>query len=105
MELRDHPKMRWGGRPNWPPNWKGPHGPSNPLPVGEAGILMKVETGVVRDEKTMVVPHCCLVMRYDNQDYYGTMFFDDGAFLIKLLPLLREHIGSPISKIGSLDIT
>jgi hypothetical protein len=99
MELRSHPKMTWGGRPNWPPHWNGPYGPNNPLPEDEAGILVKVETGAVK-----VVPHCFLIMRHKYQDYYGSMFFDDGIFLIQLLPILREYIGSPIAKIGSLDI-
>ena len=100
MELRNHPKMTWRGRPNWPPKWNGPYGPNNPLPEGETGILVKVETGAAKK-----VPHCFLVMRHNDQDYYGSMFFDDGTFLLQLLETLRKHIGSPFSEIGSLDIS
>jgi hypothetical protein len=100
MELRKHPKMTWGGRPNWPPRWNGPYGPNNPLPEGEVGILVKVETGAAK-----TVFHCFLVMRHNDQDYYGSMFFDDGIFFTRLLDTLRRHIGSPISEIGSLDIS
>ena len=44
MELRKHPGMAYLGRPNWPPEWAGPYGPDNPLPSGEVGILIGVES-------------------------------------------------------------
>jgi len=62
MELRKHPQMRWQGRPNWPPQWTGPHGPDNPLPQGEVGILTRVETAV----ENAVASHCVLVIHYNG---------------------------------------
>jgi hypothetical protein len=64
MELRKHPKMIWQGIPSWPPSWNGPHGPNNPLPVGEVGVLSRVETSNLYREP----PRCSLVMHYNNQD-------------------------------------
>jgi hypothetical protein len=99
MELRNHPKMTWRGNPSWPPNWKGRHGPHNPLPRGEVGVLIDVELGT-----TTPIPHCFLIMRYNDQDYYGSLFFDDWSFLKQFSEILARNIGLPISAIGSLDI-
>ena len=77
MELRKHPKMRWQGLPNWPPQWTGPHGPDNPLPQGEVGILTRVETAV----ENAIAPHCVLIIHYNGQDYVGSLSFDDEEFL------------------------
>jgi hypothetical protein len=100
MELRNHPKMTWEGCRTWPPTWNGPHGPDNPLPVGEVGALLRVEIANLE----LKPPHCDLVMHYNNQDYFGTLFFDDEKFLQKLCGILNAHTGEPISAIGSLDV-
>jgi hypothetical protein len=100
MELRKHPKMKWQGRQNWPPQWTGPHGPNNPLPEGEIGTLTRVETAVAN----AIAPHCVLIIRYSNQEYLGNMSFDDEEFLKTVCGILNNHIGEPISAIGSLDI-
>jgi hypothetical protein len=100
MELRNHPKMKWQGRPNWPPQWTGPYGPDNPLPEGEVGVLTRVEIA----NPEFKPPHCFLEMQYNNQDYFESLFFDDEKFLQKLCNILNAYIGEPISAIGSLDI-
>ena len=100
MELRTHPKMTWQGRANWPPQWAGPHGPDNPLPEGEVGILTRVETAV----ENAIAPHCVLVIHYKDQDYLGSLSFDDEEFLKTVCDVLNGHVGKPISAIGSLDI-
>src|SRR5918992_2071449 len=69
MELSNHPKMTWRGRRNWPPSWNGPHGPYSPLPQGKVGILTRVAT-------TLTNSHCVLVIRHNDQEYYGTLVFD-----------------------------
>jgi len=92
--------MTWQGQPNWPPNWNGPHGPNNPLPLGEAGILTQVESGV----SSLLAPHCVLVMRWKNQDYFASLFFDDLTFLEQILELLRRHTGLSIAEIGNLNV-
>jgi hypothetical protein len=101
MELRKHPKMTWQGLPSWPPRWNGPHGPDNPLPQGEVGILMRVETAA----DNTIAPHCVLVIHHNDQDYLGNLSFDDEEFLATVCAILNAHIGEPISTIGSLDIS
>lgn len=100
MELRKHPKMRWQGLPNWPPQWTGPHGPDNPLPQGEVGILTRVETAV----ENAIAPHCVLIIHYNGQDYVESLSFDDEEFLKTICSILNDHIGGLISAIGSVDI-
>ena len=92
--------MVWQGRPNWPPEWVGPHGPDNPLPQGEVGTLSRVEC--VSSSPTG--PHCFVVMNFNNQEYVGTLNFDEEGFLENIFRTLAAHIGRPLSEIGSLDI-
>jgi hypothetical protein len=92
--------MTWQGQANWPPAWNGPHGPNNPLPLGEVGTLMRVETGV----PSAMAPHCILVMRWKNQDYFGSLLFDDLAFFEQIVELLRRHAGLSIAEIGNLNV-
>jgi hypothetical protein len=100
MELRNHAKMTWQGRPNWPPQWSGPYGPENPLPKGEVGVLKGVETRV----GSLVGACCLLVMHYNDQDCFASLCFDEETFLQKICAIFNGHIGSSISAIGSLDI-
>jgi hypothetical protein len=88
MELRNHLQMIWQGRPNWPPKWTGPHNSENPLPEGEVGVLTRVET----TDPSLIAPHCILVIRYEDEDYLGTLFLmmrssyrRSVAFLITIL--------------------
>lgn len=100
MEVRKHPKMTWQGSPNWPPHWSGPYGPDNPLPQGEVGVLRSVENSTVN-----AVAACCLLtVTHNDQEYFGTLSFDDEAFFHQFCDILKGHIGEPISAIGSLDI-
>jgi hypothetical protein len=100
MQVRSHPRMVWQGRPNWPPEWVGPYGPDNPLPKGEVGTLGRVECV----SSSPMGPHCSIVMNLNNQEYVGTLHFDEERFLETISHTLAAHIGQPLSEIGSLDI-
>jgi hypothetical protein len=100
MELRKHPRMSYRGRPIWPPEWTGTHGPDNPLPRGEVGILVQVEQG----SSVVKPPHCIVVIEWNEQEYLATLCFEEEAFLHKIVGLLRSCLGRPIAEIGSLDI-
>jgi hypothetical protein len=99
MELRKHPEMTWQGNANWPPQWHGPYGPDKPLPEGEIGFLKAVEKSSVSDAACWV-----LTITHNDQDYFGTLSFDDEEFCKQISGILMGHIGEPMSAIGSLDI-
>ena len=44
-------------------------------------------------------------MEYKNERYMGCLFVRDRAFCRQLSDLLRQQVGSPIEKIGDLDVT
>ena len=92
--------MRWRGRRNWPPQWKGKRWAGTPLPELEAGVLIRVEPGS-GDNKT---PHCFLDLQWNNQEYFAVLFFDDEEFLKLICDTFHRNVGRPISEIGSLDI-
>jgi hypothetical protein len=98
VELRIHPKMRYQGRPNWPPAWSGPSG--SDIPKGEAGVLIKVEAA----SKYLSAPHCVLIIQWNNHEYFGALFFDDETFGKEICNLLARHLGSPMAVVGGLDI-
>lgn len=99
MELRKHRRMTWQGTPNWPPRWNGPQ--TGNTPTGEVGVLIRVERGF----RSVTAPHCFLSTRLQNQEYCGWLFFDDEAFSDEVFKTFHAHLGSPLSKIGSLDLT
>jgi hypothetical protein len=57
-------------------------------------------------DPSLIASHCILVIRCDNEDYLGSLFFfDDEEFLQKVCSILNDHIGLSISEIGDLDIS
>src|SRR5688572_3476290 len=91
---------KWRGHSNWPPVWNGPHGPGNPLPQGDVGVLKEVQPGAA----TLVGTRCLLVMTHNEQDYFGTLVFEDEESHKRICAVFTENIGSAISAIGSVDI-
>src|SRR5688572_31044518 len=77
MELRKHPRMTCLGESNWPPEWKGPYGPDNPVPRGEVGILIRVEPAA----RVLGTPHCFVVMQWNQQEYFRSLYCDEENFL------------------------
>lgn len=84
----------------WPPKWTGPYGPNKPLPQGEVGVLKAVKPAAA----TPVGTRCHLVMSYNDDDYLGTLLFEDEEFHDRICAVFTENIGSTISAIGSIDI-
>ncbi|MGH7874252.1 MAG: hypothetical protein ACREQO_18835 [Candidatus Binatia bacterium] len=100
MELRNHVRMTSLGRPNWPPEWRGPYGPNNPLPTGEVGTLVAVRPS----SSSMRTPHCIVIIQWKDQEYLASLYFDDEDFCQEIVRLLQSCLGRPIVEIGSLDI-
>lgn len=46
----------------------------------------------------------CSHVAHGDQDYFGSLSFDDEDFSNYIFDILNSHIGEPISAIGSLDI-
>lgn len=97
MRLRDHPKMRYHGLPNWPPHWGGAYSPGAKFPSGEEGILKAVQ----HLEGSCSIT---LVLEYEGGTYRGALFLDDPSFLLPLYQRLRDYIDRPIREIGDLEI-
>jgi hypothetical protein len=85
---------------NWPPQWKGPYGPHHPLPSGEVGVLSRVS----RPPGFLDTPHCIIVIEWNDQEYFASVYFDDADFMETVFKLLQDSIGHPMTEIGSLDI-
>jgi hypothetical protein len=92
--------MTYLRRPTWPPEWKGPYGPDNPLPLGEAGILIRVEPA----SSNLRTPHCIVVTQWNHQEYVGSLYFDDEDFLQVIVGVLQSCLGRPLTEIGGLDV-
>ncbi len=101
MELRKHPCMTFLGRSNWPPAWTGPFGPSNPLPRGEVGVLIRVLDSA---PSILNSPHCFVVIQWNQQEYVGSLHFDAEDAMREIVILFRNHLGRPIAEIGSLNV-
>lgn len=102
MELRNHPKMRFEGKPNWPPHWLGSYSHDHPLPRGEIGVLREVYSKPANS--IIIRPRCYLVIDHEGREYFASLLFDDLGFLETVCRLLQRYIGTPISSIGSLVI-
>jgi hypothetical protein len=98
-ELRKHPRMSGQAGSSWPPEWTGPQSPNNPLPRGEAGILMRVEDAF----NSVTAPHCFLSTRWNEREYFGCLFFDDERLSKQVFDTLT-YLGSRMSDNGRLNI-
>jgi len=99
MDLRNHPRMSYRGRTNWPPRWVWLGGKRNERPIGEVGVLKQVSR-----YSLLTSDGLSLVMEYNNSAYMGLLLFDDFVFsrrIHELLKTLRDH---PIAAIGSVEI-
>lgn len=101
MQLREHPLMTYHRVPNWPPVWvQSLSLPENKKVRGELGTLKEV---VYR--RLDARPRCYLVIEYQNENYVGTLLFDDPAFCYLVAKTLRNRIGWSIKALGDLDLS
>ena len=100
MEFRNHPLMGYQGLNNWPPIWTWTGGGEDSRPRGEVGILRDVFLSKVEPRSRIY-----LIMEYEAAEYMGSLLFENSGFCKQVCELLNNHRGSPISAIGSLDIS
>jgi hypothetical protein len=98
VKLRDHPLIRHPGGANWPPVWTQRRIDGVKAVTGEDGILIYVHAATDSTK-------CDLVVEYENENYIGTLLFDEEKFCHQVAALLRQHIGSSIEEIGDLDLS
>ena len=98
MELRKHPFMSHGWLSQWPPEWQWIIGADDAHPVGEIGLLEKID-------QSRVDPNACfLTMSHAGASYVGRLHFDHDGFCHQICEVLQRHYGRPINEIGDLDI-
>ncbi len=100
-QLRTHPKLKYEGARTWPPDWGGAYGPTTLFPIGEQGILREVK---LIDRDYIGPSRLELVVDYLGQRHSGQIWVDDTGVIPKLYQILKEHLGEPISDLGSLVV-
>ena len=95
--------MNYRGLTSWPPIWTWRGGPGEDEGArGEVGILRDVFLSRVEPRSRVY-----LIMEYEGTEYMGCMGclrFNDAETCKQICELLANHCGSPISRIGSLDL-
>jgi hypothetical protein len=97
-KLRDHPIMNYRGVPAWPPLWTQTRRDGVKKLSGELGVLIYVHASCPNSRK------CYLVTEYENENYLGTLLFDDPAVCSQITTLLEQNLRKPIKEIGDLDL-
>ncbi len=98
MKLRDHPLMSYSGVPNWPPVWTQMRIGGVKIVKGEVGILIYVHAGGASNT-------CYLVIEHENENYTGSLVFDDGPFCRQIVDLLQQYRGRSVQEIGDLQVS
>jgi hypothetical protein len=98
MQLRDHPLMSYRGIPNWPPVWTQMRIGGVKIVKGEVGVLIYVHAGGASNT-------CYLVIEHENENYTGSLIFDDGPFCRQLVDLLQQYRGRSVKEIGDLQVS
>jgi hypothetical protein len=65
---------------------------------GEVGVLIYVHAGGASNT-------CYLVIEHENQNYNGSLVFDDARSCRQIIDLLQQHLGRSIKEIGDLDVS
>jgi len=94
-ELRKHPKV------HWPPQWNGSCDPMTQFPVGEEGVLKKVQYLTVDPSAAARVQ---LRMVHEGHEFWSFLQCDDAIFLSQLYQKLKRCLGKPLRDVGSLTI-
>jgi hypothetical protein len=97
VKLRDHPLMSYRGIPNWPPVWTQMRIGGVKIMKGEVGVLIYVHAGGASNT-------CYLVIEHENQNYSGSLVFDDGPFCRQMVDLLQQYCGRSVKEIGDLQV-
>ena len=90
--------MSYRGIPNWPPVWTQMRIGGVKIMKGEVGVLIYVHMGGATNT-------CYLVIEHENQNYSGSLVFDDGPFCRQIVDLLQQYRGRSVKEIGDLQVS
>jgi hypothetical protein len=90
--------MTHGGAPNWPPLWMQSRIDGVKAVNGEVGVLIYVHAVVD-------LYKCYLVIEDENENYTGTLLFDNARLCGQVADLLQQHLGRSLKEIGDLDVS
>lgn len=98
MQLRNHPGMISNDHPLWPPKWHPSLIPSK-APTSEAGTLVKVLPFDISP------PFCFwIVAEFEGAEFTTLLSFEDENFYKCIIEVFNQHIGRPLSDLGSAEI-
>lgn len=97
MKMRDLTR-RAGTRtvPAWPPRWSGSFRRGSALVMPGDGVLVSVTPSNNTELR--------LTMKFDTNEYVGTLRWDRPPTLEAVDRLLRANLGREIGEIGDLDV-
>jgi hypothetical protein len=96
--LRDHPLLTDQGVHTWPPSWVWTGGRERAKAEGEDGILRDVKT------HDPISSQCFLFIEHNGASFVGRVLCDSAALCQRIVSLLKQHRGEPLSLIGGLEI-
>jgi hypothetical protein len=97
VKLRDYSLMN-GGAPNWPPLWMQSRIVGGKAMNGEVGVLIYVHAAA--DSRK-----CYVVIEDENENYTGTLVFDNARLCRQVADVLQQHLGRSIKEIGDLEVS
>jgi hypothetical protein len=98
--LRNHPKVKFGGRRSWPHtggNWHGAYVANTQFPSGEQGTLK--DSRVEPDGLSITI-----TIEYRRNVFSDILQVDDVTVLPKLNLFLQSHRDEELSVIGNLEV-
>ena len=100
MQLREHPRMSFRGRRNWPPVWLriGVETKDWYVVLGEIGVLKTVRYNANRPGRIY------LIITHEGAEYIGCLLFEDKDLCEEVAEHLQRCCSMPIEAIGTCDL-
>jgi hypothetical protein len=101
VKIKEHPKMRFNGLPNWPPiNWS--TSSRKPFPAGGEGELEDVQ--ISEPNLPTQTRALQLTVRHRGDSFSATLPFDDPAFVPRVRDFLATCKKQTIGEISQLEL-
>ncbi len=98
MRLRDLRHGRGDVAASWPPQFGGAYQSGDRFPVGEVGMLTKVEPA-------KLVPGVEVHITYENRSWSGIMQWNgEKPSVERVVEILGRHVGKDLRGLGNLEL-